>query len=83
VLRGRLRWGRGQWFMGSSLLYVLASGGKRMLEKPRVVGGLLIVAGYLHAALSRAPRYADPAFRRELRRWQRARLLSTLGLRPR
>jgi hypothetical protein len=26
ILHGRLRWGRGQWFMGSSLPYVIASG---------------------------------------------------------
>ena len=45
VYRGRLRWGKGQWFMGSSFPYVAASGLFRMREKPYVVGGLLIVAG--------------------------------------
>ena len=75
VYRGRLRWGRGQWFMGSSLSYVVASGVFRMREKPWVVGGLLIIAGYLGAALRRSPRYGDPEFRRELHRWQRGRLL--------
>jgi hypothetical protein len=74
VHRGRLRWGRGQWFMGTHPLYLLASATLRMLERPRVIGGLLIVAGYVQAALGRAPRYADRAFRRELRRWQLARL---------
>jgi glycosyltransferase involved in cell wall biosynthesis len=43
ILHGRLRWGRGQWFMGSSLPYVIASGVFRMREKPYVVGGLLII----------------------------------------
>jgi glycosyltransferase involved in cell wall biosynthesis len=74
IYRGRLRWGRGQWFMGSAFLYVLASGLFRMREKPYVLGGLLIVAGFLGAALRGAPRYGDRAFRRELRRWQYARL---------
>jgi cellulose synthase/poly-beta-1,6-N-acetylglucosamine synthase-like glycosyltransferase len=74
VYRGRLRWGKGQWFMGSSLPYVAASGVFRMREKPYVIGGLLIVAGYLSAALRREPRYGDPTFRTELRRWQWARL---------
>jgi glycosyltransferase involved in cell wall biosynthesis len=74
VYRGRLRWGRGQWFMGSAWLYVVASGVFRMRERPYVLGGLLIIAGYFEAALRRKPRYGDPAFRRELRRWQYARL---------
>jgi hypothetical protein len=75
---GRLRWGRGQWFMGSCFPYVLASGVFRMREKPYVIGGILIVVGYLLAALRRAPRYADLAFRRELHRWQYARLRGLL-----
>jgi poly-beta-1,6-N-acetyl-D-glucosamine synthase len=79
VFRGRLRWGRGQWFMGSAFPYVVASGLFRMREKPYVLGGLLIIAGYLGAALRRLPRYGDDAFRRELRRWQYARLRG-LGL---
>ena len=79
VLRGRLRWGGGQWFMGSSFPYVLASGLFRMRERPYAIGGLLIVAGYLRAALSREERYGDPQFRRELRRWQRRRLTRLLG----
>jgi hypothetical protein len=54
---------------------VLASGLFRMRERPYVIGGALIVAGYLQAALRREPRYGDPEFRRELRRWQYGRLL--------
>ena len=75
VYRGRLRWGRGQWFMGSSFPYVAASGLFRMREKPYGIGGMLIVVGYLQAWLRRERRYEDLDFRRELRRWQRARLL--------
>lgn len=78
VYRGRLRWGAGQWFMGSSFSYVLASGVFRMRERPYGVGGLLIMAGYLAAAARRAPRYEDPAFRRSLRTWQRRRLRGLL-----
>jgi len=78
VYRGRLRWGAGQWFMGSSLPYVLASGVFRMHERPYGVGGVLIVAGYLAAAWRRAPRYEDPVFRRSLRSWQWARLRGLL-----
>jgi glycosyltransferase involved in cell wall biosynthesis len=78
VYHGRLRWGEGQWFMGSCLPYVVASGVFRMREKPYVIGGLLIVMGFLIAALRRTPRYDDVRFRRSLRRWQYARLWSLL-----
>jgi glycosyltransferase involved in cell wall biosynthesis len=78
VYRGRLRWGQGQWYMGSAFPYVLASGVFRMREQPRGVGGLLVIAGYLISALRREARYDDPAFRRELRRWQYLRLAGLL-----
>ncbi len=78
IYRGRLRWGEGQWFMGSSFAYLVASGVLRMREKPYGIGGLLIIAGFLRAALTRKPRYEDPAFRRELRRWQARRLTNLL-----
>jgi len=74
IVRGRLRWGRGQWFMGSHPLYVLASAAFRMLEKPYVVGGALIAAGYAQAMLGREERYGDAGFREELHRWQLRRL---------
>ncbi len=74
IFVGRMRWGRGQWFMGSAFPYVVASGVFRMRERPRVLGGLLIIAGYLWAAIRRVPRYEDQEFRRELHRWQYARL---------
>jgi cellulose synthase/poly-beta-1,6-N-acetylglucosamine synthase-like glycosyltransferase len=74
VYTGRLRWGKGQWYMGSAFPYVIASGLFRMREKPYAIGGLLIIVGYLAAALRREPRYDALDFRVELRRWQRARL---------
>jgi biofilm PGA synthesis N-glycosyltransferase PgaC len=78
IWRGRLRWGRGQWFMGTSLPYILASGLWRAKEKPYLVGGALIIAGYMQAALERAPRFDDLQFRADLRKWQRQRLLGLL-----
>ena len=74
IYRGRLRWGRGQWFMGSSFPYVVASGLFRMRERPYLIGGLLIIAGYVGAWLRGRPRYGEPEFRREVRRWQHERL---------
>jgi glycosyltransferase involved in cell wall biosynthesis len=76
VYHGRMRWGCGQNFMGTHPLYLLGIAGYRMLERPWVVGGLCIFAGYVKAWLQRQPRYDDPAFRRHLRRWQ----LRKLGL---
>ncbi|MFZ6814710.1 glycosyltransferase [Undibacterium sp. Rencai35W] len=70
VYRGRLRWGRGIWFMGYHPLYALASSVFRMREKPFVIGGILIMAGYLGAALKGAPRYDNLEFRRHLHQWQ-------------
>ena len=74
VLRGRLRWGAGQWFLGSHPAYLLASAVLRMSEKPRLIGGALIAAGYFRAALTRKPRYGEPQFRSSLRAWQLKRL---------
>ncbi len=74
VYHGRMRWGRGQYFMGTHPLYLAAIAAYRTLERPWVAGGLCIAAGYVQAALSRHPRYEDPAFRRHLRKWQMAEL---------
>jgi glycosyltransferase involved in cell wall biosynthesis len=79
IYRGRLRHGRGQWFMGSAFPYVVASGLFRMGERPYVVGGLLMIAGYVQAALKREPRYGDERFRKGLRAWQYARLRRLFG----
>lgn len=74
VLRGRLRWGRGIYFMGYHPLYAIASGIFRMREKPVLIGGLLIIFGYFRAAVQRIPRYENMEFRRYLQKWQLAQL---------
>ncbi len=70
VYHGRMRWGRGQYFMGSHPLYMLGITSYRMLERPWVLGGLCILGGYLKAWVTGHHRYDDPAFRRHLRTWQ-------------
>ncbi len=70
IYHGRRRWGRGQYFMGTHPLYILGVFGYRMFEKPYFLGGLNILIGYVHAALTGAPRYDDPEFRQFVRRWQ-------------
>jgi glycosyltransferase involved in cell wall biosynthesis len=74
IYHGRIRWGRGQYFMGTHPLYALAIASYRAFQRPWVIGGLLILAGYLGGYLRRPPRYEDPGFRRFLRRWQLRRL---------
>jgi len=74
VYRGRLRWGYGQYFMGTHPLYALAIAGYRLFERPWIVGGLLILAGYLSGYVRRCQRYPDGRFRSWLRRWQLQRL---------
>lgn len=74
IYHGRLRWGAGQYFMGTHPLYAMAIAAFRSVERPWVVGGLLILAGYLAGYLRHKPRYDDPAFRRHLRQWQLRRL---------
>jgi len=74
ILHGRFRWGYGQYFMGTHPLYALAICAYRTCERPWIVGGLLILAGYLSGYLRGLPRYDDREFRRYLRRWQLARL---------
>ena len=78
VYRGRLRWGRGIYFMGYHPLYAVASGMFRMKEKPFVIGGLLIIFGYFRAALQGVPRYDNLEFRRYLQGWQLAQLKQRL-----
>jgi len=75
VFHGRLRHGRGQYFMGTHPLYMIVSGLYRMREAPFIAGGLLMIGGYFTAALRRVKRYDDPEFRRHLRRWQLRRLV--------
>jgi len=74
VYKGRLRWGRGIWFMGYHPLYALASGVFRMREKPFIIGGILIFAGYVGAAMTNKPRYENLEFRRYLQNWQMGEL---------
>ena len=74
VYKGRVRLGRGIWFMGYHPIYAIASGLFRMREKPYIIGGLIIIGSYLYAAVRREPRFDDPAFIHELQRWQLERL---------
>jgi len=72
---GRVRHGFGQYFMGTTPAYMLASALYRMTRPPRIVGGLAMLKGYLGSMLRRRPRYGDAAFRSFLRSYQWSCLL--------
>lgn len=74
IYHGRLRWGWGQYFMGTHPLYILVAGLYRMMERPFVLGGLLIIAGYLKGWATRTRQYSYPGFKVSLRAWQLERL---------
>lgn len=69
---GRIRHGTGQWYMGTTPLYMLASGGYRMTRPPFVVGGLGMLWGYFRAMVTRMPRFPDAEVRRFIQRYQYA-----------
>lgn len=75
VLHGRARWGRAKWFMGSAWYYMLFVAVYRMPERPWIVGGLSILAGYFGQMLRGAPRYEHPGFRETIRRFERSVIL--------
>ena len=75
IWTGRVRHGFGQYFMGTSPGYLLASALFRLPSHPVVAGSAAMVYGYARSAWRKAPRYGDDAFRRHLRAYQRECLL--------
>ncbi|KXJ62011.1 MAG: glycosyl transferase family 2 [Alteromonas sp. Nap_26] len=59
IITGRVRHGFGQYFMGTSLLYMAASSIFRMLHPPYFVGGFAMFWGYIKSMLQRKPRFED------------------------
>lgn len=70
IIVGRMRHGYGQYFMGSGLLWMIATAVYRIPEKPYVLGGAFILWGWLRSWLKGLPRYEEPGFREFLRRYQ-------------
>jgi len=75
IRAGRVRTGFGQYFMGTSPLYFLASAVYRLPKHPVLSGSAAMLWGYFSSAIRRLPRYPDLEFRRFLRRYQHACLL--------
>ena len=75
IFTGRVRMGFGQYYMGTSLLYLTGSVISRLNQKPYVLGQLAVLWGWIGAALRGKPRYENPEFRKFLRRYQWRALL--------
>jgi glycosyltransferase involved in cell wall biosynthesis len=75
IFTGRMRHGYGQYFMGTGLLWMIATAVYRIPEKPYVVGGLAILWGWVRSWLRGLPRYEEPGFRKFLRRYHWRALL--------
>lgn len=74
VLRGKARLGRGSYFLGYDPVFMLARGVRRMVDRPYVLGGAAMLAGYAGASARRDPRLDDPELTDYLVAQQRARL---------
>ena len=74
ILHGCARRGRGLRYNGAHPIWVVASAAYRMLDRPYVIAGLCVLAGYLQATVARMPRIPDPAFITYLREWQLRKL---------
>ena len=71
IWTGRVRWGYGQYFMGTAPSYLLASAAFRLLHYPYVLGSFAMIYGYISSALKDTQRYDELEFRTFLRRYQR------------
>ena len=75
ILTGRMRHGFGQYYMGTSLPFMIASSIYRMKFPPYFTGGLFMLIGSLQSLLKRNPRHPDPQLRKFIRRYQHKALL--------
>jgi biofilm PGA synthesis N-glycosyltransferase PgaC len=72
IWTGRIRFGYGQYFMGSAPLYFLMSAVFRLTKHPAILGSVASVWGFFSSALRGVPQYDDLAFRKFLRKYQYA-----------
>lgn len=70
IFRGRLRHGAGQYFMGTGLAYMMISALYRITTPPFVLGGLMMLIGYVKSMLTQQERYDDLEFRNFLHQYQ-------------
>jgi hypothetical protein len=71
IWAGRVRAGFGQYFMGTSPIYLLAAALYRVPQYPVLIGSIATVWGYFSSGFRGVARYDDSDFRQFLRRYQR------------
>lgn len=79
IYAGRMRHGYGQYFMGTSLPYLIAASVSRVNETPKVVGSICTILGWIKSMLSNKKRYEDQHFRKFLQDYQKLVLLKGKG----
>ena len=75
ILSGRMRHGFGQYYMGTSILYMTATAIYRMTFPPYLIGGLAMLFGYMKSMLRRSEQYPDEEFIKFVRQYQRKALI--------
>ncbi len=75
IFTGRMRHGFGQYFMGTGLIYMIASSVFRMIHPPYIVGGIAMLWGYLKSMFQRKPRFDDAALVKFIKSYQMQCLL--------
>jgi len=76
IITGRVRHGFGQYFMGTSFIYMFASVVFRLNKKPYVMGSFATLWGYLKSAITGVERLDDPQMIKLMRRFQWSCLVS-------
>lgn len=70
IITGRVRHGFGQYFMGTSFLYMFASFIYRLNKKPYLIGATANLWGYIKSMLSGVDRLDDPEMIKLMRTFQ-------------
>jgi hypothetical protein len=69
IWEGRKRHGRGQYMMGTGLVFMVASAVRRLPSYPFFTGSLGMMIGYLEGMVTKQPRHGSRDFRRLLSRF--------------
>jgi biofilm PGA synthesis N-glycosyltransferase PgaC len=75
IWRSRVAAGRAAYQVGYSPVFMVARAGRRMLDRPPVVGGIALLAGFFEGYLRRQPRAASKQLVKFVRKQQLRRLL--------
>jgi len=76
IVTGRIRHGFGQYFMGTGVIYMLASVTFRLFHPPYFIGGMAMFWGYIKSAITRVPRFQDIELRQFINQYQWACLIN-------